>query len=507
MPIKLLPTANSWPLFDAASSRVIEAAALAHVGPNVSLMERAGLAAARLTLALVPAGTGPIWIACGPGNNGGDGLVAARLLHQQGLKVQVSLIAASQSPPADAATALAKAQQAGVPISDVVQAPAGVRLGLDALLGLGLNRSRPPSPEMAAAFTALNSLGAPVLAMDLPSGLLPDTGALAGELAVRADHTLTLLTLKPGLFTAQGRAHSGQIWFDELDQTPVGTPDALLIGAECLARWRLQNTADPTKHKGTQGDVLVIGGAAGMRGAARLAARAALAAGGGRVYACLLGAPADEADPQRPELMRFDQARIQASSAIGDWRHKVLVCGCGGGSEIAKFLPPLLQHAQRLVLDADGLNAVAADKDLQVLLKQRQSLGLATILTPHPLEAARLLGSDATTVQSDRLKAAQLLADEFLCAVILKGSGSIIAGPQRRPAINSSGNAALATAGSGDVLAGWLGGLWAQQSKADPFSLASLGCYWHGEAAESQTAGPLRAADLVERMYALHRAP
>ena len=507
MPIKLLPNQISRPLFSAASSRAIEATALATGSPVGSLMERAGLATARLALALAPAGSGPIWIACGPGNNGGDGLVAARLLQQQGLQVRVSLLLASKAPPADAAAALTAAQQAGLQISTDMTAPAGTRFALDALLGLGLNQSRQPKPEMAAAIKALNALGAPVLALDLPSGLQPDTGTLPGDMAVRAQHTLVLLTLKPGLFTALGRAQCGQIWFDDLGQAPNQAADAVLLGADCLTNWQIKTAADPTKHKGSQGDVLVIGGAIGMRGAARLAARAALGAGAGRVYACLLDSLDSEADPQRPELMHFDQARLQDGSNAAAWSHKVLVCGCGGGREIAGFLPTLLQYAARLVLDADGLNAVAADARLRALLKQRQASGLATILTPHPLEAARLLGIDAPAVQADRIGAAQSLADQLNCQVILKGSGSIIAGPKQRPAINSSGNAALATAGSGDVLAGWLGGLWAQQSDADPFSLACLASYWHGKAAESQTAGPLRAADLVEHMHALHHPP
>ncbi|MCV2357700.1 NAD(P)H-hydrate dehydratase [Paucibacter sp. TC2R-5] len=514
MLIKLLPTPKSWPLYGAASSRSIEAAALAAAGPASSLMERAGLAAARLTLALAPTGSGPIWIVCGPGNNGGDGLVAARLLHRHGLKVQVSLLAASSAAPADAAAALAAARQAGVPINNSVLAPAGVRMALDALLGLGLNPDRAPNPEMAAAFkslNALNALRASVLALDLPSGLQSDSGSVQGGLAVQAQHTLALLALKPGMFTAQGRTLCGQIWLDDLNNSAdrPATPrpaDALLLGADCLTNWQVQNSPRHGAHKGSQGDVLVVGGAAGMRGAARLAARAALAAGAGRVYVCMLGTQADDVDPQRPELMRFDSTHITATDAANaDWLQKVIVGGCGGGQEIGAFLAALLTQARRLVLDADGLNAVAAQVSLRALLKKRQASGLATILTPHPLEAARLLGSSAAAVQADRLSAAQALADEFSCQVILKGSGSIIAGPQKRLAINSSGNAALATAGSGDVLAGWLGGLWAQQNDADPFDLACLACYWHGAAAEAQTAGPMRAADLVERMHALHR--
>ncbi|MBT9493139.1 MAG: NAD(P)H-hydrate dehydratase [Paucibacter sp.] len=475
-------------------------------------MERAGLAAARLAMALAPSNKGTIWLACGPGNNGGDGLIAARLLHQNGIDVRVSLLRGNNKAPAAAAAALSAAQAAGVAISHVMQAPPDTCLAIDALLGLGLSRA--PSPEIAAGIAALNGLGAPVLALDLPSGLHPDTGSLTGEAAVRAQHCLALLTLKPGLFTGAGRAHCGELWFDDLGVTSAPIGDSLLLGGQGLSAWRDQAAAadNHAKHKGSQGDVLVIGGAPGMRGAARLAARAALAAGAGRVYACLLNstqtnAAPDDVDPQRPELMQFPQTRLDEPSALSTWSQKTIVCGCGGGDAIAIHLAQVLRHAQRLVLDADALNAVALDAALRTRLKQRRTAGLATVLTPHPLEAARLLCSSAAAVQADRIGAAQALVDDLSCQVILKGSGSIIAGLHRQPAINSSGNAALATPGSGDVLAGWLGGLWAQQATADPFDLACLACYWHGAAALSQTSGPLRAADLVERMHALHTGP
>lgn len=480
---KLLPLASCLPLFTASSSRSIEAAAR-----PAPLMERAGRAVARLALALQP--DGPIWIACGPGNNGGDGLVAARLLQGCGQRVFVSLIDGQH--PADAAAVLSAARQAGVPISTEMVPPIGITLAIDALLGLGLSRA--PNDAMAAAIRQLNALSGPVLAVDLPSGLRADTGALAGSDAVRARHTLSLLTLKPGLFTAQGRAHGGELWFDDLGVEPQRPADAELIGRDSLAGWAARS-AD--SHKGSFGDVLVIGGAPGLRGAALLAARAALSAGAGRVYVDLLGDRAaavdTDLDTQRPELMRWRGAAVQ---------DQVLVCGCGGGDEIAARLPALFEQARRLVLDADALNAVAADASLRHRLIARRN---PSILTPHPLEAARLLGCSTAEAQADRLQAAQALADQLQATVVLKGSGSLVASPGRRPAINSSGSAALATAGTGDVLAGWLGGLWAQRPDADPQALACAAVYWHGEAGETQTAGPLRAADLVERMAALHR--
>ena len=448
----LLPTTATLPLFDVAASRRIEARALVH---SPDLMERAGLAVAKLALA-VRRGDGPFWIVCGPGNNGGDGHVAARRLMQHGLAVHVG--------------------------HDKPERPA---LVIDALLGLGLNRA--PSRDMLATIAAMQACGAPILAVDLPSGLLADTGQPAGECAVRADHTLTLLTLKPGLFTGEGRAHAGRIWFDDLGIAPDEAPTADLLGpAPAPPR-------GPTSHKGSHGQVLVVGGAAGMQGASRLAGRAALACGAGRVYLDPLAEAAGEpADPGRPELMRGTLA--DAPQAVG----VVGVVGCGGGAAIAARLPELLRALPRLVLDADALNAMATDASLQALLGARPAG--STLLTPHPLEAARLLGRDTARLQADRLAAACEMAARFNATVVLKGSGSVIASPGERPALCPSGGPALATAGSGDVLAGWLGGLWAQRPAATAHAIACAGVEAHGRAGEVD--GVLRAGDLIERLAA-----
>jgi hydroxyethylthiazole kinase-like uncharacterized protein yjeF len=185
-------------------------------------------------------------------------------------------------------------------------------------------------------------------------------------------------------------------------------------------------------------------------------------------------------------------------------RRSTAVCGCGGGDRVREALPRLLGGAGRLVLDADALNAIAADPALQALLRARAPRGRPTVLTPHPLEAARLLDTDTGHVQSDRLAAAQSLADQFACVVLLKGSGSVIAAPGLAPFINPTGNAALATAGTGDVLAGWLGGRWAQQGEQPSVDqvqrLACAAAFVHGMAADGSDAPVLRAADLIERM-------
>lgn len=501
--IKLSAPSHSLPLYRVASSRAIEALALQASAP-MQLMARAGASVAKLAMALQPDAGRMIWIVCGPGNNGGDGLVAARLLHGLGRKVMVSLIGAKANGPADARQALAEAQAAGVVIRADLSPPEHLGLIVDGLLGLGATQG-PGSGELEGAISLLNRLSTPKLAIDLPSGLSGDSGCAKGSAVLQAQHTLCLLNLKPGLLTGQGRALCGELWFDDLGLTPSQMADAHWLGQDCLQTWLQPGPA--TAHKGSQGDVLVMGGAPGMRGAARLAGRAALAAGAGRVYLNFLNtsaALAEDADALRPELMLMPPQRLQSSEG---WQGLTAVAGCGGGSAIAPELAALLQHSERLLLDADALNSLSLSPTLQEALRQRAARGLPTLLTPHPLEAARLLDISTAEVQADRLSAAQALADRFDCYAVLKGSGSLVAAARSDELlINSSGNAALATAGTGDVLAGWLAGLWTQAPKQDPQAIAAAAVYWHGRAADAQRAGPLRAVDLIEQMHELRQA-
>jgi len=476
-------------LHDAAASRAVEQAALKRHPPH-ALMARAGFAVARLALAWVPhARAVRVW--AGPGNNGGDGLVAARHLHLAGKHVRVTLLADPARLPADALRALGDAQAAGVAIDSAID-EADADLMIDALLGIGARRA--PQDAIAAAIDAMAALRAPVLAVDLPSGLNPDTGALLGHAAVRAEATLALLTIKPGCCTGHGRDQTGELWLDTLGVT-ADAPTAWLSGPP-------EHRPRPhAAHKGSFGDVAVVGGAAGMVGAAWLAARAALAAGAGRVYCSLLDERAVTFDPVRPELMART-AWWRAAPAL--LAQTTVVCGCGGGEAVRATLPPLLSQAARLVLDADALNALAGDPALLPLLRSRQARGLATLLTPHPLEAARLLHADSAQVQGDRLAAARQLAAETGAAVLLKGSGSVVVAPGRLPHVNPTGNAALASAGTGDVLAGWAAGLWAQQPQAQAFDVAVAAAWQHGRAADlhvaSGGADALRAADLIEAL-------
>jgi hydroxyethylthiazole kinase-like uncharacterized protein yjeF len=450
-----------WPLFDAAATRAIEQAEAA-TWPAHTLMRRAGLAVARLALALAPHAN-TIWIACGPGNNGGDGIEAARHLLQWGKQPLVTWLGDEAKAPVDALASLQQARAANVPF--VSEVPPQWDLAIDALLGLGATRRL--EGTMAQWSSAMSAGAAPVLAVDLPSGLDADTGT--GQ-AVRATHTLSLLTLKPGLFTAAGRDMAGQVWLDDLGAVhPTPEPTAWLAGPAPAS------IRPHASHKGSYGDVVVIGGAAGMTGAALLAGSAALHAGAGRVFVSLLDHGGFAADPSQPDLM------LRPWDSL-DLTGMVVACGCGGGDEIRAVLPRVLATASALVLDADALNAVAADTQLRSLLQARSRRNRATVLTPHPLEAGRLLGCSAAQVQADRLRAAGELAERFGCVAVVKGSGTVIAAPGLRPRINPTGSARLATAGTGDVLAGMIAARLAQGTKA--FEAAAGAVFAHGMAAD-----------------------
>ncbi len=485
-PQRVLPVSRRWPLQGIAVSRAMEGAAAAAL-PAHTLMARAGLAVARLALAVAPRAR-RVLVLAGPGNNGGDALVAARWLQGQGLSVQVALLADPARLPPDAAWALAGAPalhlQRGLPPAFEAD------LVLDGLLGIGLTRA--PGGEMAQAIGRLAACDRPLLAIDLPSGLDAERGTSFDGLAVRATHTLSLLSLKPGLFTGAGRDHAGQVWFDDLGVAPAASETWLLGPPDA-------RVAPHVSHKGRFGDLLVLGGAAGMVGAAQLAARAALAAGAGRVFLGTL-AGQDQIDAARPELM---QRPVTALVEPGLLRRATVVAGCGGGDAMRHLLPPLLRHAARLVLDADALNALAADTTLRAALAARGRRDAPTVLTPHPLEAGRLLGRAADEVQADRPGAARALAAAFGAVVVLKGSGTLIASPDGRMAVNATGNARLASAGTGDVLAGWLGGHWAR-SGASAQNAAGAAVFRHGLAAEQAAGrGPLLAADLIGAMQSL----
>ena len=503
-----------------AQTRQLEAAAAALTSGPQTLMESAGLAIAKLAMAIQPFANCH-WIFCGPGNNGGDGLEAATHLHAWGQKVQVILWQPHSKRPTDSEKALKKVQSLAIAIQDHLPLPGELQandLIIDALLGVGIrekafSRSSPelaPQPRLEDWITDIYAYGPIVLAVDIPSGLNANTGNFQDEhlknLSIRATHTLQLLNAKPGCFTAHGRDACGTLWLENL-----GT-EALQENTQSAAL--LNHQPKPSiprlhaSHKGSFGDVAVVGGESlnvrgmGMTGAVDLAASAALHAGAGRVMTCFLSGESAEPTPQQPasefalyhnpvlpEIMPRSFKALHLSSGV-------VVCGCGGGIAVQKVLPQILQESTQLVLDADALNAISQDLGLQELLKQRSTRNQTTIITPHPLEAARLLNTDTHHVQQDRMKAAQSLAKLFDCTVVLKGSGTVIAQTSHTPVINPTGNARLATAGTGDVLAGVVGARLAQGLSA--FDAACAAVFEHGQAADLFEGASLTAGTLAQ---------
>jgi len=491
-------------LMDVAQTRQLESVAAARIVDGPTLMVQAGLAIAKLALATHPFAN-CYWIFCGPGNNGGDGLEAATHLHQWGQTVRVVLWQPENKRPLDATQALQKVKALGIALQDQLPKSMSAHdVCIDALLGIGLRTPDANSAasaavlEMDAWIDAIYQYGTDVLAVDVPSGLNANTGQFQTSgvgVHRHATHTLQLLTAKPGCFTALGRDACGTLWLDTL-----GCDDLLAsMPAAAQLNFKLQspNKALHVSHKGTYGDVAVIGGESidhrgmGMTGAVDLAASAALHAGAGRVMACYVSANSKtvQTSPSWPEIMLRDFAALQL-------RNGAVVCGCGGGLAVVKVLPKVLQESSRLVLDADALNAIAKDPWLREILQQRAAKHFTTVITPHPLEAARLLNTDSATVQHDRLSAAQKLADDLKCTVVLKGSGTVIAKTNQTPVINPTGNARLATGGTGDVLAGLLGARLAQGMSA--FEAACAAVFEHGEAADHCDLPTLTAGKLAE---------
>ncbi|MDZ4252418.1 MAG: NAD(P)H-hydrate dehydratase [Sulfuritalea sp.] len=418
------------------------------------LMERAGQTAAEFARRLLQGSNAPVLILAGPGNNGGDARVMARVLRQRGIAVLVA--------------------SAGDAI------PAGkYGLVVDGLFGIGL--ARPIEGIWAALVERINAFAGPVLALDMPSGLDGDTGRVLG-VAVRATHTLSFIGSKPGLYTLDGPDHCGKVSIVNLGLKLDDLPGALLSTDDFRdsLRPRPRNS-----HKGSYGSLAVIGGAAGMTGAALLAARAGLMLGAGRVFVGLLQALA--VDPVQPELMLRspENALAQATAAV-------VGPGLGASDAALEILRRVASANFPLLLDADALNLLAAHPVLASRVARREA---ATIITPHPAEAARLLACSTEAVQADRVGAALALAQRFKAHVALKGCGTVSAHPDGRWRINTRGNPGLASGGSGDVLSGFVGALLAQGWPA----AAALGAavYLHGAAAEALAAagdGPIGIA-------------
>ncbi|HKP65034.1 MAG TPA: NAD(P)H-hydrate dehydratase [Casimicrobiaceae bacterium] len=445
------------------------------------LMERAGAAAAAIAAAMLASTPGLVVVLAGPGNNGGDAFVCARLLRERGFAVDVVTAGDPSRLPRDAAAAWAalQATDARIVASPVNDVPA---LIVDGLFGVGL--SRPLGAPYADWVGWANETTAPILALDVPSGLDAATG-VAHSPTIRATATATFIALKPGILTCDGPDHCGELSVHSLDIDDIPSDGARI-------EWRpLQGALPPIlgrrerkAHKGTFGRACIIGGAEGLVGAALLAGRAALRLGAGRVVVGLAARNPPLVDVNTPELMLRD-----AASVGDDYEAWVVGPGLGGGERALALVEKAIGYPQPIVLDADALNAVAANPSLRDVIARRDG---ATLATPHPAEAARLLGCETRDVQADRVRAATSIASQFRAHVVLKGNGSIIARPDGTFDINASGNAALATAGSGDALAGIIGALLAQG--IDAAQAMRIGVCLHGAAADALVAegvGPL----------------
>jgi hydroxyethylthiazole kinase-like uncharacterized protein yjeF len=487
------------PLYTVAGVRALEAAAL-RLDPHAQLMERAGVAAAELARELLGETGRSVLVLAGPGNNGGDALEVATHLKRWFFRVDVVFAGDPAKLPHDAAGALAKWNAADGRLLRSIPPGARHDLVVDGLFGIGL--ARPAAGAIASLIDAANTLPGAKLALDIASGVNADTGAAMGP-ALRATHTITFIARKPGLYTLDGPDHCGEIRLATLgvDLDAAEPADGRLVTGAVLGAPLL--TRPRNFHKGLAGSLGIVGGAAGMVGAALLAGRAALKLGAGKVFLGLLADRAPAVDYVQPELMLRRPDALLADVALG-----AVAAGPGMGTETAaqRVLAQALRLDVPAVLDADALNLVASYTVLQSAVLSRKA---ATLLTPHPAECARLLGVATKDVQADRIAAARQLAARMKSLVALKGNGTVLAASDGRWWINASGNPGMASAGMGDVLTGFVGALLAQGLAPEDALIA--GVHLHGAAADALVdagAGPvgLAAGELIEAGRALLNA-
>ena len=487
------------------------------------LMESAGRGVAEALLADVPdlVASGLV-IVCGKGNNGGDGLVAARHLARRGVVVRTLLLARADELQGDAATNLRAARASGLRVEEIADEAqwATVRGSLDrrgwvvdAILGTGI---RGGARGLAAkVIEDLNRSGARIVALDLPSGLDADSTEVTG-VAVRAFRTYTLCRPKLALALSPAAELAGS-W----SVVPIGIPDSAVRAARAELEWLDADVARtllprraPDSHKGTYGHLLAVAGSRGKSGAAVLLARAALRCGVGLVTAAVPAGSLQVVAAQQAEVMTEPlpetaagalsrAAATRALRLLAERNALALGPGLGVGRETRAAVLALLARRDRpAVADADALNAIASERRMapRRLGAERHAL----VLTPHPGEAARLLRSTTERVQSDRLAAVRELARRSRATVVLKGYRTLVAAADGRVAVNSSGNPGMATAGTGDVLAGMIGGLLARGLEA--WDAARLAVFVHGDAGDRAAAAlgqdGMIAGDLLARIPA-----
>ena len=465
-------------------------------------MERAGLAAAEVARTMAGDRGGAVLVLAGPGNNGGDAFVVARLLLQWFFVPTVVFRGDPAKAPEDAVAARRAFVDAGGRTVPDIPADWRGTLIVDGLFGIGLARAL--SPDYASLVGQANASSTPILALDVPSGIDADTGVAHG-VAIRAAATATFITLKPGLLTGAGVDHCGTISVHGLgiEANTAGATGHRLDWPTLAADLpEVLRRAARNVHKGTFGTLGVVGGASGMSGAPLLAGRAALHAGAGKIWVGFVAEDHPDVDWGQPELMLRHADHVVGGGV------DALVCGPGLGTDAAAgaVLARAIHEAVPLVLDADALNLIAAQPGIAAAVAARSA---STVATPHPAEAARLLRQPVSAVQADRIAAAQSIAALLGASVVLKGAGSVLAHPDGTWDINSSGNPGLSSGGSGDVLAGLAGAFLAQGIDAKT-SLRLAVCL-HGAAADACVAegrGPvgLTASELAPAARALLNA-
>lgn len=482
-------------LYTAAQTRALDHCAIVdHNIPGITLMARAAEVAFDYLLEAWPAPT-CLQVFCGTGNNGGDGFLMADLAHKRGIEVVIFQLGDADKISGDALLARQQSLANGVkvvPFQGQALGTGGVIV--DAMLGTGLGGDVRGS--YSAAIDAINSSDAPVLAVDIPSGLCSDTGRVLGS-AVRADLTVTFIGLKRGLFTLQAPDYAGAVQFSDL-----GVPPEVYaaVPAEC-SRLELEPLLErlsprpATAHKGLYGTVLVVGGDYGMAGAAALAAEAALRCGAGLVqvatrpeHVAALVARTPESMPQGVNAQAEFAPLLESADVL------VVGPGLGQSSWSAQLLQLALASGKPLVLDADALNLLAAEEVTGI-----SGAGLR-VLTPHPGEAARMLNCTTAEVQADRFAAVRGLQMRYGGVVVLKGNGSLIFDGED-VALSDYGNPGMASGGMGDVLSGVIGALLAQH--LSPVEAAALGVCLHGAAADlaaEEGQRGLIASDLIPHM-------
>jgi ADP-dependent NAD(P)H-hydrate dehydratase / NAD(P)H-hydrate epimerase len=488
------------PLYEAGEMRAVDAWAIEEQGvPSLDLMERAGEGLTRLT-AEVATGRGPVRVVVGKGNNGGDGLVVARLLRQEGREVEVMATGDLSELSGDPAANLGRLP-GPPPGSFEPDKLAGSSAVVDAMLGTGFEGE--PREPIAGAIAAINECGAPVVACDVPSGVNASNGEVLGD-AVRATVTGTFHGSKIGLHVAPGTFHSGDVRTVPIG-VPRGAPEPAVAGliSERVLDLVPSRPRDGSKFK--SGVVVVAAGSRGLTGAPTMVALAAQRTGAGYVQ-CAVPASAEQAlelrllEAMTRGLPEDDGAHTeQGAEVVAEMAERagavVLGPGIGKGDGAQAFAHAVVRAIDKpLVIDADGLNAFAGD-----LAALRDRPG-PTVLTPHAGELGRLLDRDSSEVEDHRLSAAREAAEQSGCVVLLKGDDTIVAAPGGPVVISPGATPALATAGTGDVLAGIIGALLSKG--LDPLEGAAAATFAHARAgfaaADRHGADHVIAGDVID---------